>query len=162
MLAVKDLKENNIVGHLSDENLEKLLPIIEVAEYKKGDEISKKGSRAETFYMLKNGRIFLKQKISNEISLNVATISPGESFGWASIFKKGYYLSEAVCAEDSVVLTITGKKILDLIEEDNSMGYEILKKIMVDLNQRIKLRTIQFLNAIKNHPEINEIENSDV
>ncbi len=160
MLAIKDLQENNIVGHLSDENLEKLLPIIEVVEFKKGDKISKKGSRAETFYMLKSGRIFLKQKISSEISLNVATITPGESFGWASIFKKGYYLSEAVCAEECTVFAITGKKILTLIEEDNSMGYEVLKKIMVDLNKRISLRTTQFLNAIKNHPEINSIENS--
>ena len=157
MLSIKDLQNNNIVGNLGDDNLKKLIPIIKVLDFKKGDKISKKGNKADTFYMLKSGRIFLKQKISSGISLNVATISPGESFGWASIFKEGAYLSEAVCAEDSVVFSITGNKIHDLIEKDNSMGYKILKKIMVNLNERINLRTKQFLNAIKAHPEIHNI-----
>lgn len=152
-MNIEDLKRDSLLGNLEDYHLDKVVPLLTAHHFVKGDQITVKGDKADDFFMLVTGKIFLEQRIAKEMTHTVATIYEGQSFGWASIFKEGKYLSEAFAAEDCLVYSMKGAQLKELLDNDHSMGYRFMKNILTFLNSRVQRRTEQFLTAIKSHPD---------
>ncbi len=158
MISKSDLKKNNILGYLDDDKLEKLLPLIELNKYQEMEVIFKEDELSKNFYMLKSGKVLLEQRISDLVTVTVGSVAPNDSFGWSSIIDEGLYSTNAICSEQSEVYVVSGEAIISLLEDDHSMGYQMMKKIMDILKERLNHRTDQFIRAITAHPEINSIE----
>lgn len=157
-MNIDELKQDSIVGNLDDYQLEKIVPLLAEHHHTRGDQITKKGDTADLFFMVISGKIHLEQRISKDMTHTVATVTGGHSFGWASIFNEGNYLSEAFVAEDSVVYSVKGVELRKLLEEDHSMGYQVMRNILTHLNNRLSRRTEQFVNAIKTHPDFSSLD----
>ncbi|MCP3922403.1 MAG: cyclic nucleotide-binding domain-containing protein [Desulfobacterales bacterium] len=157
-MNIEDLKQDSIIGNLDDFQLEKIVPLLTAHHFLKGDQITTKGDTADHFYMLITGKIFLEQRISSDITHTVATIPEGHSFGWASIFKEGKYISEAFSADDCLIYSVKGFDLRELMDTDHSMGYSIMRNILTFLNKRLSIRTEQLLHAIKTHPDFSLLD----
>ena len=66
---------------------------------------------------------------------------------------------DAVSSQTSEILSIKSETIFELMDNDNLMGYNIMKKLLWVVNQRLTHRTKQFIKAIENYPEINKLLN---
>jgi CRP-like cAMP-binding protein len=156
-MNIEELKQDSIVGNLDDYQLEKIVPLLTRLNYTKGDQITKKGDTADLFFMVTSGKVLLDQRISKDMTHTVATVTSGHSFGWASIFNEGNYLSEAFGAEEGVIYSVKGEELRKLLEDDHSMGYQVMRNILTHLNNRLSRRTEQFVNAIKTHPDFSSL-----
>ncbi|MBF0390405.1 MAG: cyclic nucleotide-binding domain-containing protein, partial [Desulfamplus sp.] len=74
MIKKSDLQKNEFMKFLTDEMLEKIIPIIDVMEVESREIIFNEGDPAENFYLVKSGQILLEQKISKDILVNVSAI----------------------------------------------------------------------------------------
>lgn len=158
MIRKSDLKKNEFMHSLTDEMLEKLMPITAVLEVNSGEMIFNEGDPAEDFYMVKSGKVLLEQKLSDEIMVTVSSIDPGEAFGLSVLLNRDERSMSAICNESATIFVINRNSLLNLMEENHSLGYLIMKQTATVLNRRWVLRTDQFLRALRNHPDIHDLE----
>ena len=157
MATIKDLKAIVILGFLTDDMIDKLLPITESLKFDEGEVVFREGENAETFYMVRRGKILLEQRISEKITISMGTVKPGYAFGWSAMLGGTTYTSDAVCAERSEIFSVNGIELTKLLDKDPSMGYKMTQRVLRIIKKRLEIRTEQFLRAIKDHPDIQHL-----
>ena len=157
MVTIKDLKAIVILGFLTDDMIDKLLPITESLKFDEGEVVFREGENAERFYMVRRGKILLEQRISGKITISMGTVKPGYAFGWSAMLGGTTYTSDAVCAERSEVFSVNGIELTRLLDKDPSMGYKMTQRVLRIIKKRLEIRTEQFLRAIKDHPDIQHL-----
>lgn len=157
MVSREDLKQIVILGYLQDQMLDKLTPIVDQMMYHQDDNIFKEGDMADRFYMLKRGKVLLEKRLSEKVAVSVGAVKAGFSFGWSAMLDDGAYTSDAVCAETSEVLSVRREKMLNLMNEDPSLGYIFTQRLLRIIKKRLDHRTEQFLRAIQSHPDIQSL-----
>lgn len=157
MIARENLKQILILGYLTDEMLDKLIPIAELLLFDANEYIFRQGDKAERFYMLQKGKVLLEHDITDEITVSVSAVNPGYSFGWSAMLDEVFYTSDAICAEACEVFSFREKKIKALFEKDHSLGFIMSQRLLVIMKKRYDIRTEQFIKTIRHHPEISNL-----
>ena len=153
MLTRDSLRSLLILENLSDEMLDLLIPFIDVREYEAREVIFREGDRSDYFYMIKNGKVLLEKRISSKITVSIASIKPGLSFGWSALLNDPLRL-DAVCSEASTIYALDAKESMQLMEDNPKMGYLIYRNLIRIVQRRLDLRTEQFVRVISKHPDI--------
>ena len=161
MVSREDVQNIVIFGYLSEEMINRLLPEIELLRFKEGEIIFHSGEPADMFYSLKRGKILLEQRISSKVTISMGTVIPGFSFGWSSMLGDGTFTVDTVCGEPCEVLRIRSRTLFNMLEEDHSMGYRFMYRLLRMLRRRLDDRTEQFLKLIMDHPDIQPLIDKD-
>ncbi len=156
MIPLEDLRKIIILEKLSDQMLEKILPTINVLKLRQQEIIFDEGDEARYFYMLQWGKVLLEKRISQQITVSLGAIKPGFSFGWSSIFFEPYSF-KAICAETSEILMINAEGFLNLMKEDHSMGFHMMRSLTRVMKNRMERIQDQFLRAIREHPDFSVV-----
>jgi CRP/FNR family cyclic AMP-dependent transcriptional regulator len=157
VLAREDLKQIIMIAHLTEPMQDRLSQIIDVLKFDKDEILFKEGEPARRFYMLRSGNVLLEQRISDKVSACVGSVKPGFSFGWSAMVDNGVYTTEAVCTEPSEIYSFKREKINKLLEQDPEMGFRMYQRLLELIKKRLDYRTVQFRQAIKNHPDLQDL-----
>jgi CRP-like cAMP-binding protein len=157
MLTRNDLKQIVMLTHLTDPMLDRLATVVDILKFDKDEIIFKAGDPATRFYMLRSGRVLLEQRISDQVTACVAAIKPGFSFGWSAMLEDGKYTMDAVCEDACEIFSFKAAKVNTLFEQDPEMGLRMYRRLLVIVKKRLDIRTEQFRQAIKNHPDMQHI-----
>ena len=154
MITREDLKQIVMMGYLSDEMLDKLVPITDLLLFDAKEFIFHQGDKSDRFYMLIKGKVLLEQKITDAITVSLSAIKPGFSFGWSAMLDEETYTVSALCDEPCEVLSFRDEKLKALFEQDHSLGFIMSQRLLVVIKKRYDIRTEQFIKTIKHHPDI--------
>lgn len=157
MVSIEDVKKIYVLQNLTDKMLERVLPMTQLLQYQEREVIFEEGEKSENFYMLKNGKILLEVEISETMIISLGSIKSGYSFGWSALLSGSSYTSYAVCTEPCEVLAVPGKKFIDLLNEDHTMGYGVMEFTAKILKNRLERRTGQFVKVMSKHPDIQRL-----
>ena len=157
MVAREDLKRIVMLTYLTDPMLDNLAQIVDVLKFDTDEIIFREKERSERFYMLKSGQVLLEQRISDHVTVCVAAIKPGFSFGWSAMIENERYTVDAICKEPSEVFSFKSEKIRKLFEHDPEMGLRMYQRLLVIVKKRLDIRTEQFRQAIMKHPAIQSL-----
>ncbi len=157
MASIEDLKKIYVLQNLTDKMLERVLPMTHLLQFKEREVIFEEGEKADNFYMLKRGKILLEVEISETMIISLGSIKSGYSFGWSALLSGSSYTSYAVCTEPCEVLAVPGKKFIDLLNEDHTMGYGVMEFTAKILKNRLERRTGQFVKVMSKHPDIQRL-----
>ncbi|MBC8463719.1 MAG: cyclic nucleotide-binding domain-containing protein [Deltaproteobacteria bacterium] len=157
MVSSYDLKKINLLQNLSDEALEKILPITKHREFKEGEMIFKQGDPADALYLLKRGKVLLEVDLSEIVSISLGSVKTGFSFGWSALMGDSNYTSHAICSEPCEILSVSGKELQSLLEQDHAIGYHIMIGVAQIIKNRLARRTDQFLKVMSKHPDIQKL-----
>ncbi len=142
---VQILKRCEVFMGLLDNGLIKIasLPSIHYRTFDADEVISNVGEPAENMYILVEGQVDLRLKIehimdSQTEGIKVDTVSKGSIFGWSALVQPYTYSRMAVCSMKSKVLVINGKELIRLMDDDEHMGYEIMRSIACVIASRLK------------------------
>ena len=157
MITRDDLKQIVILSGFTDEMLDKLIPITELLHFDKREVIFRQGEKSQRFYMLKEGKVILEQRITDKIAVSLSAIKSGSSFGWSAMLDGEEYTIDAVCAEPCKVLSIREDKIKALFEKDHSLGFKMSQRLLHIIKNCYDIRTEQFTKTLRHHPEISRL-----
>lgn len=157
MITRDHLKKIVMLGYLTDDMLDRLVPVTELLNFDANEYIFRQGDRAGRFYMLQKGKVLLEHRITDEITVSVSSVKPGFAFGWSAMLDEEFYTSDAICAEACEVFSFRENKIKSLFEEDHSLGFIMSQRLLVILKKRYDIRTEQFIKTIRHHPEISKL-----
>ncbi len=161
MVSRADIKNMVILGYLSDDMIDNLLPELELLRFAEGEIIFRREDPADTFYMLKRGKILLEQRISEKVTISVGTVKPGYSFGWSALLGDEKFTLDTVCGEPCEVLKIKAKTLFTMIEQDYSMGFRLMHRLLHMVRRRLDGRTELLLKVITDHPDIHSLLKED-
>jgi CRP-like cAMP-binding protein len=154
MVSIEDLKKIFLLQKLSDKDFEQILPITSLHEFKEEEVVFKEGDKADTFYMLKRGKVLLEVDISELISISLGAVKTGFSFGWSALMPDSVYTNHAICSEPCEVIAVSGKEFLTLLGKNHTVGYHVMEGVAKLIRDRLERRTSQFLMVMKKHPDI--------
>ena len=154
MVSKEDLQQIVMLGYLTDEMLDKLVPITDRLRFDENEFIFRQGDRADRFYMLKLGKVLLELKITGDITVFISSIKSGYSFGWSSMLDDELYTVDALCSEPCEILSFRAEKLKLLFEKDHSLGYIMSQRLLRIIKKRYDIRTEQFIKTITHHPDI--------
>jgi CRP/FNR family cyclic AMP-dependent transcriptional regulator len=154
MVSIEDLRRVVLFGGLTDQMLEELAPMVQMESIGERQVIYEPGSKADHFYSLKRGKVLLEAELAATLIISLGAIKPGYSFGWSALLPSATHTSYAASAEPSEILVISGANFLAVLDQDQAMGYAVMRKMVQILENRLERRTAQFLRVISKHPEI--------
>ena len=157
MVAVEELKKIFLMQLLTDQMLEKVSQVAELAVLDQGEVIIQENQPAKDFMMLKSGKILLRVEASENLTITLGSIKPGFSLGWSALIPGRNYTSSALCSEKSEVFIASGEALQEMMEEDHEMGYLLFQGVSEILESRLQRRTNQFLKTLVRHINLEAI-----
>lgn len=154
MSISSDLKKLTDLENIPEAKLEKLAKLANMLAFEKEDVIFRENEKANTLYIVKQGKVLLERSIKPNVTLALGAINPGMVFGWTTLHASGYYAWDAISDDDSVIFAFNIEKLRKLCDEDNELGYLLLGNLLVSVKTRLDFRTEQLVRVIKTHPDI--------
>ena len=158
MVPRDDLKSILVLRYLSDEMLDRIVPIVDILHFDEREVIFREGDRGIRFFLLKRGKVVLEKRISDKLSFSAGSVKPGYSFGWSAMLEEGNYTLDAIAAEPCEIYSIKGEKIKNILNNDHTMGYIMMQGLLRVLKRRLDHRTEQFIRVLTQHPDIKRLD----
>ncbi len=149
MNIIPVLKRCEVFIGLNDNDLFKIAALSSWRreKYEKGSSIFYENSIAKDFYILEEGEAKLLIKLNGQGQNSIKqvfidTITTGDVFGWSSIVTPHLLTMSAVCVKSTSVFVVNGNELIFLMDNDHSLGYEIMKGLVRVIGVRLRdLRT---------------------
>lgn len=127
---------------LSMEELSKVMPLCVEKTFDVDEVIIEEDSKGSDIYIILEGRVNVEIKMPSSESCGssnrrLTTLRDGEVLGEMSFLEGGRRSACAIALDKILALKINGKKLYELFDEDNHIGYLIMRNISSILAQRL-------------------------
>jgi len=157
MVSLDDLRQIYLLANLPESMMQELASLVQLRIFSENATIYREGEEAQDFYMLLKGKVLLEREASPSIMVSLGAVKSGFSFGWSALLPGWSYTTIAISAEPCEILTIPGRDILRVLEENHSIGYRFLTEVVKIYHRRLHRRTDQFLKALREHPDMERL-----
>ena len=146
------LSEIAIFGGFSDRQLHDVFTYVEECVFEQGEYIFQKGDDPSHIYIVKRGKIDLLIT-QRDVVLKKKTLTVGDCFGEASLVGMHKHTATAVALEDSDVMVLSWRALLQLRKEDTALFSLLMMNIARELARRLELTDEILLHYIRTHEE---------
>jgi len=154
MVEKEILKKIIFLKDLPGPVLEKVGALAQFETFDKETILFKQNHEQTFLYMLVSGKVFLNSRSGSGKSLTLDEVLPGRTFGVSALMGESSSTFTAICVEPSDVITISGKRLRQLFEEDFEIGHIFMLKVVEIFKSRMEMHTRQFLHTLATYSEI--------
>jgi CRP-like cAMP-binding protein len=115
--------------------------------FKAGEYILKEGDPANTFYLIREGRVAVEVFAPQHEPIIVSTLGVGEILGWSWLLPPFQWKFHARAMADTRAIALDGKCLRNKCEANHDLGYEILKRFTQIMEQRLEATRLQLLDV---------------
>jgi CRP/FNR family cyclic AMP-dependent transcriptional regulator len=126
---------------LAGMNRTQLAPLTDCAipvHFKKGQMILREGELANRFYLIESGKVVLESGEDFGEPVIVETIGSGDLLGWSWMFPPYVWHFTARAVEPVSAIFFYGTILREYCERDNSLGYELFKRMTPVMMKRLQ------------------------
>ena len=108
-----------------------------------GESLFREGDEANSFYILRRGRVALELHIPTRGALRVETIEPGEVVGWSWLFPPYRWHFDGRAVEPVRAIAVDGTCLRAKCRADAALGYALMQRfsaVMLERLQATRLR----------------------
>jgi CRP/FNR family cyclic AMP-dependent transcriptional regulator len=140
------LTEHPFAKGLSDDYLQLMVGCASNVVFEAGQFIFHEGEDANHFYLIRDGRISLEIFAAQRGPLSILTLEGGDVLGWSWLFPPYRWKFDARALDRTRALALDGKCLRTKCEEDHDLGYELVKRFVLVMEQRLQATRFQLLN----------------
>lgn len=126
MARIKDIE---VFAELSASDIEELAPLFEEIETGKKELIFSEGDQPEWFYAVIEGKVKITKLSQEGKEIILELIKAGELFGAIAVLKGFPYPANAVAMEDSLILKISRKNLLIVLDRFPSLMFKLFDSL---------------------------------
>ena len=115
--------------------------------FNKGDYIFREGDPADTFYLVREGKVAVEISAPQRRPINIATLTQGEILGWSWILPPFQWKHDARAVDSVRAIALDGKCLRGKCEENHDFGYEVMKRFARIIEQRLESTRLQLLDV---------------
>lgn len=116
------------------------------ARFESGAYIAHEGEAADQFYLLREGRVALQITAPGRGAATFLTLGPGDVFGVNWLVPPYRWTYDARTLDVTRAIAMDGKCLRNKCEADHHMGYDIMKRLMPIVVDRLHTTRLQFLD----------------
>jgi CRP/FNR family transcriptional regulator, cyclic AMP receptor protein len=160
---IEDLKRINLLKNFPDHLFEIIAKESQLSIFGAGSQLITISEPVDKFYMLVMGQVAKKKELTPEIDVILDYIQSGSSFGTAALLKGATASYTAVCQEPCEVITLSGKRMIQLFETNHELAYYMMLGVSTQYKKFMDIRAQMIMKTLDEHPEfkesIHDIEN---
>jgi CRP/FNR family transcriptional regulator, cyclic AMP receptor protein len=118
------------------------------SHFKAGQVIFREGESANRFYLIEHGKIALESSTLGQPVI-IEEIGDGDLLGWSWLFPPYAWHFSARAVEDTTAIFFYGTVLRDYCEKDNSLGFELFKRMSVVMLRRLQAARQKLLSVRK-------------
>jgi CRP/FNR family transcriptional regulator, cyclic AMP receptor protein len=111
-----------------------------------GEFVFQEGQEANTFYLIREGRVALEVVFPGRGAVTIQTLEGGEMLGWSWLIPPYSWRFDARAVETTRAIALDGKCLRGKCEEDHELGYELVKQVASSLGQRLDATRMRLLD----------------
>lgn len=116
-----------------------------------GQFLFREGEEANQFYIIRHGKVAVEIFVPDRGAITIQTVEEGEILGWSWLVQPHNWRFDARAVELTRAIALDGKCLRTKCEEDHGLGYELLKRIVRIIAQRLKATRLQLLDVYGVH-----------
>jgi CRP-like cAMP-binding protein len=147
MISIEQLKTVEAFKAMNDEQLRRLVPVVELLEFPKGHKLFKEGDPAEHLWLVLKGQVDLRFELpdgrptTEEHTVSSVVVGKrdpvAQTFGWSCFVPPFKMRLSAYCVADACnIMRIAKADLIRLFDEDPLMGYEFLTYLITVVGYR--------------------------
>jgi len=140
------LRQHPFLHELSDEHMKTLIGCASNVRFAEGSYLVKEGQLANTFFLIRGGRVAVEVDVSGRGGLRVQTAGPGEVLGWSWLISPYRWHFSGVAVADTRAVALDGECLRRKCEADPVFGYELLKRLSQVMERRLEATRLQLLD----------------
>ncbi len=144
------LREHPFFHGMPDSYIQLIAGCSTNVRFEAGDIIFHEGDPADHFYLIREGLVSVQLVVPHDGLTTVMTVGSGEVLGWSWLFPPYRWHFDARVQEPTHALAFDGKCLRTKCDEDHSLGYEIYKRFMKIVSERLESTRLQLLDMYGN------------
>ena len=147
---------NIVGGHrlfagLSNEFLELVAGCAKNVTFKAGEFLEHEGAPVEFIYLIRTGKVSLEISASGRGSMTFLTAGPDDMIGLAWLVPPYRWHHDARALEDTRAIAMSAECLRNKCEADAKVGYEVMKRFMPTVLDRLHATRLQLLDVYGDH-----------
>jgi len=140
MESFEELRLLPLFSGIPEETLSSISGMLKEEKFKAGHLVIKEGDPADFFYIVRSGEMEVRKAIDRESGKHktLAILEGGDIFGEMAIFGEEVRAADVVTLRDSLLWRIDFKDFLNLLDDNPTVGLQLLKAMISILALRLK------------------------
>jgi len=147
-VTLDDLKGISFFKGYTDKQLETILKMSTIKEFKVKEIIFEQYDELSEVYVLMQGTLSLGISLAQEKRIHLGTIEEGQLFSWSAIFPPFISTAWVMAVTPAKVISINSKKLNSEIEKDCDFGFRTMSKIAQTISHRLSDTRFQLMNQM--------------
>lgn len=141
------LREHPFLRGLDETHIEFLTGCASNLRFDEGDLLARDGDVAARTLMVRRGRVALDIPGPPQQHRRLQTVGPGEIIGWSWLFPPYEWHFDARALEPTLVLAFDGACLRAKLEDDPTLGYAFLKRLVRAMHDRLERARMQLADV---------------
>ncbi len=112
-----------------------------------GEYIFREGDPAETFYLVRHGRVLLETFVPGRGALTIQTIDEGDVLGWSWLFPPFRWHYDARALDTVRAVAFDGACLRGKCDVDHELGYALLLRFSPVMLERLQATRLQLMDV---------------
>lgn len=141
------IKAHPFFAGLQESYLELVSGCAKNGHFRAGEYLFREGESADWFYLIRQGRAALQLSAPGRNAVVCQTVGEGELTGVSWLIPPYRWTYDARAMEDIRAIVINARCLRDKCEADHDLGYEMMKRFMPILIERLQATRLQILDV---------------
>ena len=140
-----------VFAGLPDDDLALVAGCAQNVGFADGDVLFREGDDADTFYLVRRGRVAFELHTPDRGGLVIDTADPGDVVGWSWLFPPYHWHFDARATDDVRAIAFDGACLRGKCADDPRLGYELMKRfaaVMIDRLQHTRFRLLDVYGGV--------------
>lgn len=114
--------------------------------WRPGEVLVHEGAHADTFYVLRRGKVAIELHAPHHRSIVLATHGPGEVVGWAWLVPPHRWPYDVRAVEDTSAVALDGACLRGKCDADTDLGYRLMQRFARLASDHLQATRLQLLD----------------
>jgi CRP/FNR family cyclic AMP-dependent transcriptional regulator len=114
--------------------------------FKDGEILFKEGGNADTFYVVRKGRVAIQVHHPAGGGSILDTVDAGGVVGWTWLIPPYKWIFDATASEDTSAVAFDGACLRKKCEDDPVVGYALMKRVTLVMYERLEAARLRLLD----------------
>jgi CRP-like cAMP-binding protein len=115
--------------------------------FEAGDHLAHEGDPADSFYLVRHGRVALEVNAPARGGLMIETLGEGAIVGWSWLFPPYRWSFDARALELTRTIAFDGACLRDKCDADPRLGYQLMQRFAAMMLDRLQSTRLQLLDV---------------
>lgn len=143
------LAEHPFLQGLTKDHLDLITGCASNVRFEVDNMLFRENDEAKQFYVIRSGKVGIEMHVPGRGVVTIQTLGEGDILGWSWLFPPYRWLFSARAVELTRVIALDGVCLRNKCEIDHNLGYELLKRFSLLLEDRIQAMRIQLLDLYR-------------